>query len=47
MIRKIIAYKSYFIDFYKSQELKVQEKIEYIFDLIRFEEYVPKKFFKI
>ena len=46
MIIRIIAYKSYFIDFYKSQELKVQEKIEYVFDLVRFENKVPKKFFK-
>ena len=46
MIRKIIAYKNYFFDFYKSQEFKVQEKIEYVFDLVRFEKQVPKKFFK-
>ena len=46
MIRKIIAYKNYFVDFYKSQEFKVQEKIEYILDLVRFEEQVPKKFLK-
>ena len=46
MIRRIIAYKNYFVDFYKSQEFKVQEKIEYVFDLVRFEKHVPKKFFK-
>ena len=46
MIRKIIAYKNYFVDFYKSQEFKVQEKIEYVFDLVRFEKQIPKKFFK-
>jgi len=46
MIRRIIAYKNYFIDFYKSQDFKVQEKIEYVFDLVRFEKQVPKKFFK-
>ena len=46
MIRKIIAYKNYFVDFYKSQEFKVQEKIEYVFDLVRFEKQVPIKFFK-
>ncbi len=46
MIRKIIAYKNYFVDFYKVQELKVQEKIEYVLDLVRFEKQVPKKFFK-
>ena len=46
MVRKIITYKSYFVEFYKSQENKVQEKIEYVLDLVRFEKRVPKKFFK-
>lgn len=46
MVRKIIAYKSYFITFYKSQEEKVQEKMEFVLDMIRFERRVPKKFFK-
>lgn len=46
MVRKIIAYKNYFLDFYQSQEPKVQEKIEYVLDLVRFERQVPKKFFK-
>ena len=46
MVRKVIAYKEYFTDFYKAQEEKVQEKIEYVLDLVRFERQVPKKFFK-
>jgi phage-related protein len=46
VVRKLKAYKNYFGDFYDSQELKVQEKIEYVLDLIRFERQVPKKFFK-
>jgi phage-related protein len=46
VVRKIIAYKGYFIDFYKVQEDKVQEKIEYVLDLVRFERQVPIKFFK-
>ena len=46
MIRKIITYKNHFIDFYKSQEAKVQEKIGYVLDLVRFEKQVPTKFFK-
>jgi phage-related protein len=46
MIRKIIAYKNYFIEFYKSQDIKTQEKIEYVLDLVRFEKQVPRKFFK-
>jgi phage-related protein len=47
MIRKILAYKDNFIDFYTSQDLKIQEKIEYVLDLVRFERQVPKKFFKL
>ena len=39
-------YREYFLDFYKSQGEKVQEKIEYVLDLVRFERQVPKKFFK-
>lgn len=46
MIRKISAFKNFFIDFYESQEKRVQEKIEYVLDLVRFERQIPKKFFK-
>ena len=46
MERNIIIYKDNFIDFYKKQENKVQEKIEYVLDLVRHEKRVPKKFFK-
>ena len=46
MLRDVKAYKSYFIGFYKEQDAKVQEKIEYVLDLIRFEERVPVKFLK-
>lgn len=34
------------MNFYKSQDLKIQEKIEYVLDMIRFERQVPEKFFK-
>ncbi len=47
MTRKIIAYKDNFVDFYKSQDSKIQEKIEYVLDLVRFEKQVPKKFYKL
>ncbi|OFX62583.1 MAG: addiction module toxin RelE [Bacteroidetes bacterium GWA2_30_7] len=46
MNRKIISYRDNFVKFYKSQDSKIQEKIEYVFDLIRFEKQVPKKFLK-
>jgi phage-related protein len=45
-MRKLIAYKEYFSDFYKAQDEKVREKIGYVLDLVRFERQVPKKFFK-
>lgn len=46
MIRKITAYKDYFVKFYKLQDNKTQEKIEYVLDMVRFEKQVPIKFFK-
>jgi phage-related protein len=47
MFRKVIAYKDNFVDFYKSQDSKIQEKIEYVLDMLRFERQVPKKFYKL
>ena len=44
--RRIIAYKEDFVNFYKSQDYKVQQKIEYVMDLVRFERQIPKRFFK-
>lgn len=46
MERRVIVFKNYFLDFYKEQDNKVQEKIEYVLDLIRFEKRVPIKFLK-
>jgi len=46
MIRNIITYGDNFVNFYKSQDSKIQEKIEYVLDLVRFEKQVPIKFFK-
>jgi phage-related protein len=46
MIRKIITYGDNFVKFYKSLDIKTQEKIEYVLDLVRFEKQVPVKFFK-
>lgn len=42
--RKIIFHEHYFIDFYVEQSEKVQEKIEYVFKIIRTVQNVPKKF---
>ena len=46
MIRTIISYTDNFVEFYNEQNEKVQSKIEYVLDLIRFEQRVPLKFFK-
>ena len=43
--RQIIFYEHYFMDFYLQQNQKVQEKIEYVFKIIRTVQNVPKKFF--
>jgi hypothetical protein len=45
-IRQIVAYKSYFLDFYYSQPDKVQRKIEWTLNYIRITQIIPEKFFK-
>ena len=47
MVRRIYLYKNYFLDFYKDQNDKEQEKIDFVIDLIRFERHVPNKFLKV
>lgn len=42
--RLIIFHEHYFTDFYVKQSEKVQEKIEYVFKVIRTVQNVPKKF---
>ena len=44
--RKIIFHGQHFADFYLEQTTRVQEKIEYVFKLLRTVERVPKKFLK-
>ena len=44
--RNKIFKKKYFIDLYLAQDIKVQEKIEYVFELIRTIERVPEKILK-
>jgi phage-related protein len=46
MTREIKFYKNYFIDFYISLDLTVQEKIEYVFKVIKTVDLIPQKFFK-
>lgn len=42
--RQIIFYEHYFMDFYLKQNSKVQEKIDYVFTIIRTVQNVPRKF---
>ena len=46
MEREIIFYRDYFLGFYNGLDEKVQEKIEYVFDLIRYENQIPSTFLK-
>jgi phage-related protein len=46
VIRKIVFYKDYFIDFYSKQDTQVQEKFEYVFKLIKQVDRIPIKFFR-
>lgn len=44
MARQIIFHENHFIDFYKSLDFKVKEKMKYVFELIKQVERVPEKF---
>jgi len=46
MTREIKFYKNYFIEFYISLDSSTQEKIEYVFKVIRTVDRVPEKFLK-
>ena len=43
--RKIIFHEHYFTELYLEQTDKVQEKIDYVFKILRTVQNVPKKFF--
>jgi phage-related protein len=46
MNRTIITYGDYFPDFYSALEEEVQEKIDYVFELVKSLDFIPKRFFK-
>ncbi len=46
MTREIEFFEDYFIEFYVSLDLTVQEKIEYVFKVIRTVDRIPQKFLK-
>jgi phage-related protein len=45
-IRDIKVFKTEFIRFYESQILKVQDKIDQVFTILKYQKQVPIKFFK-
>ena len=45
MSRQIFFHGDHFLDFYKGLDIKVKEKIQYVFELIKQVDRVPEKFF--
>lgn len=45
MNRKIIFFENHFLEFYQKQDQEVKGKIQYVFELIKQVDRVPKKFF--
>lgn len=45
IVRQVIVYKRYFLDFYEVQPDEVQRKIEWTLNLLRTIERVPTKYF--
>ena len=46
MVRQVIAFKRFFLDFYEEQADPVQTKIEWTLNLLRTIKHVPEKYFK-
>ena len=46
MNRKITTYGEYFNDFYSNLEKAVQEKVDWVFQLVKAVDQIPKKFFQ-
>jgi phage-related protein len=46
LLRNTFVYKNYFWDFYNSQNLKVQDKVDFVIGLVRTLRFVPEKFLK-
>lgn len=45
-MRRVIAYKRYFLDFYENQTDDIQRKIEWTLGLLRDLPMIPEKYFK-
>ena len=46
MVREIIFFETYFIEFYQIQNTKIKGKIQYVFELLKQVDRVPEKFLK-
>ena len=46
MNRTISTYGKYFLDFYSELDAEVQEKIDYVFELVKSLDVIPKRFFQ-
>ncbi len=46
MNRKLTTYGNYFSEFYSGLDKKVQIKIDYVFELVKSLDLIPKRFFK-
>jgi len=44
--RKIMLYKNHLAEFYARQNLKIQDKIDYVFDVIETSEIIPSRFLR-
>ena len=45
MQRQLITYGKYFFEFYDSLKNEVQEKIDWVFEIVKTADHIPKKFF--
>ena len=45
-VREIIFYKNYFLEFYCTVDTKVQEKIDFVLDVLQTQKFVPQAYVK-
>lgn len=46
MKRSLLTYGNYFFEFYNNLDLDVQEKIDWVFELVKTLDLIPKKYFR-
>jgi phage-related protein len=47
LLREILIIDTEIFNFYQNQPVKVQKKIDFVFDLVRYTEIIPSNFFKL